>query len=106
MKFYQFEIHEYMDMYPETIVHTFESVDDAKAYASHMNSSYSGGTTRFVKELDAMQAYRYIHKNINSLFKDYSKYANSPNSIHHVSDKDIITYVETALRALNECYPL
>lgn len=71
-KFVEFEIHEYMDMYPSKVVITFKGDDlmdiqaTALKYAKDMTRTYSGGPTRFVKILDKSEA-------MELLISDYRK---------------------------------
>lgn len=65
-KFCQFEVHDYMDMYPRKHVRTFVAEDEeaikkeAIKYAQHMNKLYSGGTTKFIKVMDVHDAEAHI----------------------------------------------
>ena len=69
-RFVEFEIHEYMDMYPRTEVRTWKGDDeasigqDAKSWATAMNQNYSGGTTRFVSVMTAEDAKNYLNEQI------------------------------------------
>ena len=64
--FCKFEVHEYMDMYPRDHVRTFIAEDEeaikkeAIRYAQHMNQSYSGGTTRFIKVMTKEEAEAHV----------------------------------------------
>lgn len=65
-KFCEFRLHEYMDMYPTTHVRTFiaDSLNEievrAKKYAQRMNGNYSGGTTTFIKVMNAEEARKHL----------------------------------------------
>lgn len=65
-RFCQFEVHDYMDMYPRKHVRTFIADDEeairkeAIKYAQHMNKHYSGGTTKFIKVMDIYEAEKHI----------------------------------------------
>ena len=69
-RFVEFEIHEYMDMYPEKGVRTFigeteeEIETTAKAWAENMNKNYSGGTTRIIKVMSSEEARAYLDAEI------------------------------------------
>ena len=69
-RFVKFEIHEYMDMYPQVkamhfIGDTKEIIEyDAKAFAEDMNAHYSGGTTTFIKIMSAEEAKKYVDDSI------------------------------------------
>ena len=69
-KFCRFELHEYMDMYPQEKVVTFkgeteeEIVSNAQKWASDMTKNYSGGPTRFIKVMTAEEAKVHIDKQI------------------------------------------
>lgn len=64
-KFCEFQIHEYMDLYPEKYVRTFIADDEsaigteARMWAKRMNENYSGGTTTFVCVMSAEEARAY-----------------------------------------------
>lgn len=64
-KFCEFQIHEYMDMYPEKYVRTFIADDEdairteAIKWADYMKHNYSGGTTSFVCVMSAEEARAY-----------------------------------------------
>lgn len=61
-KFVEFEVYEYMDMYPSKVIRIFEGVNfyeiqsAAISWAKEMTDTYSGGPTRFVKILDKSEA--------------------------------------------------
>ena len=69
-KFCRFELHEYMDMYPQEKVVTFkgeteeEIASNAQKWASEMTKNYSGGPTRFIKVMSAEEAKKYIDEQI------------------------------------------
>lgn len=69
-KFCRFELHEYMDMYPQEKVVTFkgeteeEIASNAQKWASEMTKNYSGGPTRFIKVMSAEEAKVHIDKQI------------------------------------------
>lgn len=70
MKFYQFECHDYMDLHPTIQVNVFENEEKAKEFASHMNRSYSGGTTRYVKEMTAQEAAEFLANEFKAALLD------------------------------------
>ncbi len=69
-KFCRFELHEYMDMYPQEKVVTFkgeteeEIASNAQKWASDMTKNYSGGPTRFIRVMSAEEAKAHIDKQI------------------------------------------
>ena len=60
MKFFKFQIQDYMDMYPETEVRIFDSMEDATRFEVQMNSNYSGGITKCLGEMDSEEAANYV----------------------------------------------
>lgn len=65
MKFFKFELDEYMDEYPTTRVRVFNTLDDAKKWADYMTRSYSGGTTTLIGELSNDSAREYVRSLYN-----------------------------------------
>lgn len=67
----EFEIHEYMDMYPRKKVLVFggikveDIIKKATDWADDMNITYSGGTTTFKRVLPHREAVEYISKEID-----------------------------------------
>lgn len=59
MQFYKIQVWDYMDEYPTAQVMTFENEAKAKEYADYMSSNYSGGTTKFLGEMDSVKAANY-----------------------------------------------
>lgn len=70
MKFYLFEVHEYMDMYPTEEIMVFDNQEDAIKWAQEMNRSYSGGTTTFKKEMTDKEAAEYLAKEFKAALLD------------------------------------
>lgn len=50
-KFQEFSVHDYMDMYPRQEVRVMTK-EQAVEFADHMNKNYSGGTTKYVGEMN------------------------------------------------------
>lgn len=103
-KFVEFEVHEYMDMYPSKEIMIIEGGDlieiqsNAVNWAKEMTDTYSGGPTRFVKILDKSEA-------IELLVSDYRKCLMEDRS----PDEDSIKYTlkitsENNIRSFFECY--
>lgn len=94
-RFCHFESHDYMDMYPEVVVqvikgNTLEDVlTHAKEFAVHMNKEYSGGTTKFVRIMEASEAREFLDKQIAKI--------KHPDS----ADKD---WIENVNNLYNQCY--
>ena len=95
-KFCRFELHEYMDMYPQEKVVTFkgeteeEIVSNAQKWASDMTKNYSGGPTRFIKVMSAEEAKVHIDKQIA-----YE---------HNHWQDDSEDWIEELNRLYNKCY--
>lgn len=90
MKFFKFELHEYMDEYPTTQVRVFNSIDDAKSFAEQMTKSYSGGPTTLIGEMSNDSARKYI----KSLYE---------KEIDHRQD-DSREFILKAENLYTECY--
>ena len=95
-KFCRFELHEYMDMYPQEKVVTFkgeteeEIASNAQKWASDMTKNYSGGPTRFIKVMTAEEAKVHIDKQIA-----YE---------HNHWQDDSKDWIEELNRLYNKCY--
>lgn len=65
-KFCLFELHEYMDMYPQKKVMTFRGEDEeaiafnASNWAKEISAIYSGGPTKFIKVMSKEEAKAHI----------------------------------------------
>ena len=97
-KFVEFEIHDYMDMYPRSSFRAMEE-SEAQNYADHMNKNYSGGTTRFVRVLTKEEATQHVLKEIKSVIKRPTV-TRSDGSLDSV-DVEFITKI---LKELESCY--
>lgn len=104
-QFFKFEVHEYMDLHPTIEVRVFEDENAAKEYAHYMNTNYSGGRTTYLGQMTSADAREYILNEIVSIVKDYNKFKDSPNNVHHVSKEELTDYVIKNVTLLNECYP-
>lgn len=97
-RFVEFEIHDYMDMYPRSSFRAMEE-SEAQNYADHMNKNYSGGTTRFVRVLTKEEATQHVLKEIKSVIKRPTV-TRSDGSLDSV-DVEFITKI---LKELESCY--
>ena len=97
-KFVEFEIHDYMDMYPRSSFRAMEE-SEAQNFADHMNKNYSGGTTRFVRVLTKEEATQHVLKEIKSVIKRPTV-TNPDGSLDSV-DVEFITKI---LKELESCY--
>lgn len=103
-KFVEFEVHEYMDMYPSKVIRIFEGKNlieiqsVAISWAKEMTDTYSGGPTRFVKILDKSEA-------IELLISDYRKclMENRFPDEDNIEDALKVTS-ENNIRSFFECY--
>lgn len=96
-KFCEFEVHEYMDMYPRTEVRTIKGEDKAEItanavkWAKWMTDIYSGGPTRFVKILTKSEAAEYMVSQYKECLMD-TRWPDSDNieeAIKVTSEKNI-----------------
>ena len=89
-KFCEFQIHEYMDMYPEKYVRMFVGDDEstirteARKWAKYTNENYSGGTTTFVKVMSYDEAKEYAMQLIDNEIKNERD--DSKEYIDHIKD--------------------
>ena len=97
-KFIEFEIHDYMDMYPQSSFRAMEE-SEAQNFADYMNKNYSGGTTRFVRVLTKEEATQHVLKEIKSVIKRPTV-TRSDGSLDSV-DVEFITKI---LKELESCY--
>ena len=94
-KFVEFELHEYMDMYPQKQVITMKGenleqiTENSREYAKQMTKHYSGGPTRFIKVMSAKEARMYLDTEIAKIKR--------PDS----ADKD---WIEEVNKLFNKCY--
>lgn len=91
MKFYKFELHEYMDMFPTIKVVAFNSIEDANNWAKEMTLIYSGGPTTLKEEMSNASARAYI----KSLYE---------HEINHRQD-DSREFILNAEKLYAQCYP-
>ena len=104
MKFYKFEVHEYMDMKPTIIVKAMESVEVARAYAKHMNENYSGGRTTYIGEMTDSGAKEYIFNILLKSVRDYDKYKNNVHCLYHITKEELADDVIRAFTLYDKCY--
>ena len=97
-KFVEFEIHDYMDMYPSSSFRAMEE-SEAQGYADYMNKNYSGGTTRLVRVLTKEEATQHVINEIRSVVKRPTV-TRSDGSLDSV-DVEFITKI---LKELEKCY--
>lgn len=103
-KFVEFEVYEYMDMYPSKEVRIFEGKNlieiqsVAISWAKEMTNVYSGGPTRFVKILDKSEA-------IELLISDYRKCLMEDRFPDEDNIEDALKVTsENNIRSFFECY--
>lgn len=95
-KFCLFELHEYMDMYPQKKVMTFcgeteeDIVSNASIWAKEMSTIYSGGPTKFIKVMSKEEAKSHIQSLV-----DYEK--------EHPQD-DSETFIQEVWNLYYKCY--
>ena len=97
-KFIEFEVHDYMDMYPRSSFRAMEE-SEAQGFADYMNKNYSGGTTRLVRILTKEEATQHVINEIRSVVKRPTVTL-SDGSLDSV-DVEVIT---TLLEELEKCY--
>lgn len=97
-KFVEFEIHEYMDMYPRSSYRAMEE-SEAQNFADHMNKNYSGGTTRFVRVLTKEEAIQHTLNEIRSVVKRPTV-TTSNGSLDSVD----VEFITRLLEELEKCY--
>lgn len=72
----EFELHDYMDMYPTKEVRLYEGSDlveiigKAKKWADYMNTAYSGGTTTYKTVLTSMESISYLTNQISKVLSN------------------------------------
>jgi len=103
-KFVEFEVYEYMDMYPSKEIKIFEGANlieiqsKAISWAREMTNVYSGGPTRFVKILDKSEA-------IELLISDYRKCLMDTSSPDEINIKETLKVTsENNIKSFFECY--
>lgn len=97
-KFIEFEVHDYMDMYPRSSFRAMEE-SEAQGFADYMNKNYSSGTTRLVRILTKEEATQHVINEIRSVVKRPTVTL-SDGSLDSV-DVEVIT---TLLEELEKCY--
>ena len=97
-KFVEFEIHDYMDMYPRSSFRAMEE-SEAQGYADYMNKNYSGGTTRLVRVLTKEEAAQHVLKEIKSVIKRPTV-TNPDGSLDSVD----VEFITRLLEELEKCY--
>ena len=98
VKFIEFEIHDYMDMYPRS---SFRAMEESKAqgFADYMNKNYSGGTTRLVRVLTKEEATQHVITEIRDVIKRPTV-TTSDGSLDSVD----VEFITTLLEALENSY--
>ena len=69
----EFEIHEYMDMYPSKEVRLYKGsdiVNKAMEWADYMNRNYSGGTTTYKTVLTSSESVSYLTNEISKVINN------------------------------------
>ena len=97
-RFVEFEIHEYMDMYPSSSFRAMEE-SEAQNFADHMNKNYSGGTTRFVRVLTKEEAIQHTLNEIRDVIKRPTV-TRSDGSLDSVD----VEFITNILKELESCY--
>ena len=97
-KFVEFEVHDYMDMYPRSSFRAMEE-SEAQNFADYINKNYSGGTTKLVRVLTKEEAAQHVLKEIKSVIKRPTV-TRSDGSLDSV-DVEFITKI---LKELESCY--
>lgn len=97
-KFIEFEVHDYMDMYPRS---SFRAMEESKAqnFADYMNKNYAGGTTRLVRILTKEEATQHVINEIRSVVKRPTV-TRSDGSLDSVD----VEFITTLLEELEKCY--
>lgn len=87
-----------MDMYPESSFIAMEE-SEAQDFADHMNKSYSGGTTRFVRVLTKEEATKHVLKEIKSMI-DRPTVTHSDGSL----DSTDVKFINNLIIEFTTCY--
>ena len=98
VKFIEFEVHDYMDMYPRSSFRAMEE-SEAQGFADYMNKNYSGGTTKLVRVLTKEEATQYVLKEIKGVI-------NKPTITHSDGSLDSVDvkFISNLLEELEKCY--
>ena len=97
-KFVEFEVHDYMDMYPRSSFRAMEE-SEAQSYADYMNKNYSGGTTRLVRVLTKEEATQHVINEIRGVIKRPTVTL-SDGSLDSVD----VEFITRLLEELEKCY--
>lgn len=97
-KFVEFTIHDYMDMYPSTTMHSMEE-EQAAAFAEHMNTTYSGGTTSLKRILTKEEAQEYVVNTIQDVL-DRPNVTTKDGSLDSVD----VEFIKNLLSEFDKCY--
>ena len=97
-KFIEFEVHDYMDMYPHSSYIAMEE-SEVQGFADYMNKNYSGGTTRFVRVLTKEEAIQHTLDTIRDVIKKPTV-TRSDGSLDSIDVESITTLLEE----LEKCY--
>jgi hypothetical protein len=90
-KFQEFSVHDYMDMYPRQEVRVMTK-EQAIEFADHMNKNYSGGTTKYVGEMNYAQAFEHTVRMVRQELTNTRD--NSLDFITNVCEKFINCYTK------------
>ena len=97
-KFVEFEIHDYMDMYPRSSFRAMEE-SEAQGFADYMNKNYSGGTTRLVRVLTKEEAIQHTLNEIREVIKNPTVTCKD-GSLNFEN----VEFIHALLNELEECY--
>lgn len=97
-KFVEFSIHDYMDMYPSTTMHSMEE-EQAAAFAESMNANYSGGTTTLKRILTKEEAQESVINTIQDIL-DRPNVTTTDGSLDSVD----VDFIKNLVKEYNICY--
>lgn len=97
-KFVEFEIHDYMDMYPRSSFRAMEE-SEAQNFADTMNQMYSGGTTRLKRVLTKEEAIQHTLNEIRDIVGNPSVDVGDGTL-----DSIDVGFIKTLLTELDKCY--
>lgn len=98
----EFELHDYMDMYPEKHMREFvgtslQQIEEcSRAWAEYMNQAYSGGTTRFVKVYSKEESIKHCMAEIQDVLNNPKVHTDN-GSLDEVD----VTYLKTITGVLD-----
>lgn len=97
-RFVEFEVHDYMDMYPRSSFRAMEE-SEAQNFADYMNKNYSGGTTRLVRVLTKEEAVSHVLNEIKDVVRRPT--VTTKDGSLDVTD---VEFIITLLEELDKCY--